>query len=139
MAALAPRAMNWARRSGRRRQPGGRRWPVKGSSSKALASVRPSVGTSAGVATRTSIGSWSAAGARAVKPTADIRPPPHRRTPGRTADGADWALDPGKGGGVADVVVTGGGIGGLMTAMLLARDGNEVTLLERDAEPVPAS
>ena len=40
---------------------------------------------------------------------------------------------------MADVVVTGGGMGGLVTAMLLAKDGHAVTLLERDPAPVPDS
>jgi len=37
------------------------------------------------------------------------------------------------------IVVLGGGVCGLATAMLLARDGHDVSVLERDAEPVPAS
>jgi 2-polyprenyl-6-methoxyphenol hydroxylase-like FAD-dependent oxidoreductase len=40
---------------------------------------------------------------------------------------------------MADVVVVGGGICGLGTAMLLARDGHDVTVLERDAASPPAS
>src|SRR5262245_7982345 len=37
------------------------------------------------------------------------------------------------------ILIIGGGICGLGTALLLARDGHDVTLLERDAEPVPAT
>jgi 2-polyprenyl-6-methoxyphenol hydroxylase-like FAD-dependent oxidoreductase len=37
------------------------------------------------------------------------------------------------------IIVLGGGIGGLSTALLLARDGHEVTVLERDAEPPPGT
>jgi 2-polyprenyl-6-methoxyphenol hydroxylase-like FAD-dependent oxidoreductase len=37
------------------------------------------------------------------------------------------------------ILIIGGGICGLGTALLLARDGHEVTLLERDADPVPDS
>jgi 2-polyprenyl-6-methoxyphenol hydroxylase-like FAD-dependent oxidoreductase len=40
---------------------------------------------------------------------------------------------------VADVLIVGGGICGLGTALLLARDGHEVTVLERDADPIPGS
>jgi len=40
---------------------------------------------------------------------------------------------------VADVVVCGGSVIGLTTAMLLARDGHEVTVLERDPAEVPSS
>lgn len=40
---------------------------------------------------------------------------------------------------MADIVVLGGGVCGLATGMLLARDGHEVTLLERDPAPVPDS
>ena len=38
---------------------------------------------------------------------------------------------------MADVVVIGGGVVGLSTAMLLGSDGHEVTLLERDPAPPP--
>ena len=37
------------------------------------------------------------------------------------------------------VVVLGAGICGLGTALLLARDGHEVTVIERDADPIPES
>lgn len=37
------------------------------------------------------------------------------------------------------VLIIGGGICGLGTALLLARDGHDVTVLERDASPLPAS
>ena len=40
---------------------------------------------------------------------------------------------------MADVLIIGGGICGLGAALLLARDGHEVTVLERDADPVPDS
>ncbi|HEU4423027.1 MAG TPA: FAD-dependent oxidoreductase [Pilimelia sp.] len=41
---------------------------------------------------------------------------------------------------MAQVVILGAGLGGLSTAMLLARDGHEVTVLERDpAQPPPAA
>ena len=38
---------------------------------------------------------------------------------------------------MADVVMTGGGMVGLCTAMLLAGDGHQVTVLERDEAPAP--
>lgn len=37
------------------------------------------------------------------------------------------------------ILVIGGGICGLGTALLLARDGHEVTVVERDADPLPAA
>ena len=40
---------------------------------------------------------------------------------------------------MAAVVVTGGGLIGLTTAMLLANDGHEVTVLERDPSPPPTT
>ena len=41
---------------------------------------------------------------------------------------------------VAEILVLGAGLGGLSTAMLLARGGHQVTVLERDpAEPPPAA
>ncbi len=39
---------------------------------------------------------------------------------------------------MARVIVVGAGVGGLTTAMLLARDGHDVTVLERDREEPPA-
>jgi len=38
-----------------------------------------------------------------------------------------------------NTLIIGGGICGLGTALLLARDGHDVTVLERDADPIPAS
>ena len=41
---------------------------------------------------------------------------------------------------MAEILVLGAGLDGLSTAMLLARDGHQVTVLERDpAEPPPAA
>lgn len=40
---------------------------------------------------------------------------------------------------MADIVVCGGSVIGLVTAMLLAREGHDVTVLERDSAPVPDS
>ena len=40
---------------------------------------------------------------------------------------------------MASILVVGGGMGGLSTAMLLAGDGHDVTVLERDPAPPPAS
>jgi len=40
---------------------------------------------------------------------------------------------------VASILILGGGICGLGTALLLARDGHDVTVIERDADPLPDS
>jgi 2-polyprenyl-6-methoxyphenol hydroxylase-like FAD-dependent oxidoreductase len=40
---------------------------------------------------------------------------------------------------VARIIVLGGGVCGLAAGILLRRDGHEVTVLERDGEPVPSS
>ena len=40
---------------------------------------------------------------------------------------------------MSSVLIVGGGLCGLGTALLLARDGHEVTLLERDSDPIPVS
>ncbi len=40
---------------------------------------------------------------------------------------------------MSDILVCGGGVIGLATAMLLARDGHDVTLLERDSDGPPSS
>ena len=40
---------------------------------------------------------------------------------------------------MANIVVMGGGMGGLSTALLLAGDGHDVTVLERDPAPPPPS
>jgi 2-polyprenyl-6-methoxyphenol hydroxylase-like FAD-dependent oxidoreductase len=40
---------------------------------------------------------------------------------------------------MAKIIVLGGGVCGLAGGMMLARDGHEVTVLERDAAPVPGS
>src|ERR687895_2722407 len=38
---------------------------------------------------------------------------------------------------LASIIVCGGGIVGLCSAMMLARDGHQVTVLESDADPAP--
>ncbi len=40
---------------------------------------------------------------------------------------------------MARIVVLGGGVCGLASGLMLARDGHEVTVLERDTAPVPES
>jgi 2-polyprenyl-6-methoxyphenol hydroxylase-like FAD-dependent oxidoreductase len=40
---------------------------------------------------------------------------------------------------MADIIVLGGGVCGLAAGLLLARDGHDVTLIERDPAPVPES
>jgi 2-polyprenyl-6-methoxyphenol hydroxylase-like FAD-dependent oxidoreductase len=40
---------------------------------------------------------------------------------------------------MADIIVLGGGVCGLAAGMLLARDGHDITVLERDPTPVPSS
>ena len=40
---------------------------------------------------------------------------------------------------MAEILVVGGGLAGQTAAMLLAKDGHSVTVLERDAAPPPAS
>src|SRR3954454_23359951 len=42
-------------------------------------------------------------------------------------------------GRMAEIIVLGGGVCGLAAGTMLARDGHEVTLLERDPAPVPGS
>ena len=42
-------------------------------------------------------------------------------------------------GAMADILIIGGGIGGLCGGMLLARDGHRVRVLERDPQPPPTS
>ncbi|MGA2522156.1 MAG: NAD(P)-binding protein, partial [Acidimicrobiales bacterium] len=39
---------------------------------------------------------------------------------------------------MASIVITGGGVGGLCAAMVLADDGHDVTLFERDAAEPPS-
>ena len=70
--------------------------------------------------------------------------------PGRLAPLGETPVDPGPEGEVVHrrrrycaamngIVVIGGGICGTAAALMLARDGHEVTLLDRDPGPVPAS
>jgi phytoene dehydrogenase-like protein len=39
---------------------------------------------------------------------------------------------------MSKIIVLGAGMCGLVSGILLLRDGHEVTVLERDAQPVPA-
>jgi 2-polyprenyl-6-methoxyphenol hydroxylase-like FAD-dependent oxidoreductase len=68
---------------------------------------------------------------------AEVRGVENEVRPSDWTDGAYRATPWPAGSEMADVLIVGGGICGLGTALLLARDGHEVSVIERDADPVP--
>jgi hypothetical protein len=55
------------------------------------------------------------------------------------ADIALWHRDSYYWGGMSKILVLGGGVIGLSMAIMLARQGHDVTVFERDSEPLPGS